>query len=56
MSDGASAFRRERDAPGAARLDWKIGAGKAWLEETGWKVLETRPLAGPQSVPLVEAI
>lgn len=35
---------------------YSFDEGKAWLEETGWKVLETRPLAGPQSVILGEAI
>jgi SAM-dependent methyltransferase len=35
---------------------YSFDEGTAWLEETGWKVLETRPLAGPQSVILGEAI
>ncbi|HTQ41931.1 MAG TPA: hypothetical protein VMI75_04170 [Polyangiaceae bacterium] len=30
--------------------------GKVWLEETGWKLVEARPLAGPQSVLIGEAV
>jgi len=30
--------------------------GKVWLEETGWKLVEARPLAGPQSVVIGEAV
>ncbi len=29
---------------------------KTWFEETGWKLVETRPLAGPQSVIVGEAV
>lgn len=35
---------------------YSIDEGKAWLEETGWKLVETRPLAGPQSVIIGEAV
>ena len=29
---------------------------KAWLAETAWKLVESRPLAGPQSVVIGEAV
>ncbi|HEX8791366.1 MAG TPA: methyltransferase, partial [Polyangiaceae bacterium] len=35
---------------------YSVDEGTAWLEETGWKLVETRPLAGPQSVVIGEAV
>lgn len=35
---------------------YSVDEGKAWLEETGWKLVEARPLAGPQSVVIGEAV
>lgn len=35
---------------------YSVDEGKAWLEETGWKLVETRPLAGPQSVVIAESV
>ena len=35
---------------------YSVDEGKAWLEETGWKLVDTRPLAGPQSVVIAESV
>jgi SAM-dependent methyltransferase len=35
---------------------YSFDEGKAWLQETGWKLVETHPLAGPQSVLIGEAV
>ncbi len=35
---------------------YSVDECKAWLEETGWKLVEARPLAGPQSVIIGEAV
>ncbi|HET9470223.1 MAG TPA: methyltransferase [Usitatibacter sp.] len=35
---------------------YSVDECKAWLEETGWKLVDTKPLAGPQSVVVGEAV
>jgi SAM-dependent methyltransferase len=35
---------------------YSVDEGKAWLAEAGWEFVEARPLAGPQSVIVAEAI
>ena len=35
---------------------YSVDEGKAWLSETGWRFIESRPLAGPQSVLIGEAV
>lgn len=35
---------------------YSVDEGTAWLEATGWRVIDHRPLAGPQSVVIAEAV